>query len=559
MTTYTLLLILAQAPPQAPDFTGLWEAALRFGPDIRGTAIVYRASEGWRADFAGFQVPAQVSAQAVTFELPDGKGVFRGQRVGQGVIGHWFSGRTASYATLEPFGTNRWRGTITPMENRFTFYMPIARKPDGTLATYLRNPERNQGRFIRASRIEIKGEDVRLVGTGGRPDSTLSIGRYYDDGVIRLPLRGGTYDFTKVTDSSTHPFFPRGYPAPRYRYTLPLQLDDGWPVAPPESVGISRDAIERFVQLLLDMPMDSLSSTQMHSLLIARHGKLVVEEYFHGTTRDQPHDLRSASKSWVAILIGAAMQAGIPISTETPVYEIMLGQGVRSDPRKRAMTLEHLLTMTAGFNCDPDDSTSADEDQMDNRGVEDNWSYTMEVPLISAPGEKIYYCSMEPNLAVGILAKIARTDLSELSERLLQRPLQQRNYHIGLNPNGQPYGGGGFRFTTRDFAKWAQLMVNNGRWNGKQLVSAEWVRRSTAALRDLSAVQQYGYLWNSVEYPYQNRKVRAFFAGGNGGQISMGIPELDLVIAFTGGNYADPALFRPQRQFVPLYILPAVK
>jgi CubicO group peptidase (beta-lactamase class C family) len=101
-------------------------------------------------------------------------------------------------------------------------------------------------------------------------------------------------------------------------------------------------------------------------------------------------------------------------------------------------------------------------------------------------------------------------------------------------------------------------MVNNGRWNGKQLVSVDWVRRSTAPLRNLSANQQYGYLWNSVEYPYKDRKVRAFFAAGNGGQISMGIPELDLVIAFTGGNYADAALFRPQRQFVPLYILPSV-
>ena len=557
MITSALLVLLAQA--QAPDFTGLWEAAVRNGPDVRGTAIVYRTSDGWRADFAGFQVPAQVTPQAVTFELPDGKGSFRGRRVGSGVIGHWFSGRTASYATLEPFGPNRWRGTITPMENRFTFYMPISRKPDGTLATYLRNPERNQGRFIRADSIQIKDNSVRLMGRGGFADGTLSIGSYWDDGTIRLPLRGWTFDFTKVTDSTTHPFFPRGYPPPRYRYTLPLQLDDGWIVAPPESVGISRDAIEKFVQLLLDMPMDSLSSTQMHSLLIARHGRLVVEEYFHGTTRDQPHDLRSASKSWVAILLGAAMQTGVPIRTETPVYQTMLGTVPADlDPRKRAMTLEHLITMTAGFNCNPDDSTSADEDQMNQRGVEDWWGHTLNVPLVSAPGDSIYYCSMEPNLALGMLSKLAREDLTAMSERLLQGPLQQRNYHIGLNPNGQPYGGGGFRFTTRDFAKWAQLMANNGRWNGKQIVSADWVRRSTAALRNLGTVQQYGYLWNSVEYPYKERKVRAFFAGGNGGQISMAIPELDLVIAFTGGNYADPALFRPQRQFVPLYILPAV-
>jgi CubicO group peptidase (beta-lactamase class C family) len=77
-------------------------------------------------------------------------------------------------------------------------------------------------------------------------------------------------------------------------------------------------------------------------------------------------------------------------------------------------------------------------------------------------------------------------------------------------------------------------------------------------MRNLSKTQQYGWLWNSVEYPYKGKKVRAFFAAGNGGQIFMGIPDLDLVIAFTGGNYADASLFIPGRVFVPQFILPAV-
>jgi CubicO group peptidase (beta-lactamase class C family) len=102
-------------------------------------------------------------------------------------------------------------------------------------------------------------------------------------------------------------------------------------------------------------------------------------------------------------------------------------------------------------------------------------------------------------------------------------------------------------------------MVNQGRWDGRQIISRGWARRSGAALRNLTKSQQYGWLWNSVEYPYKGRKVRAFFAGGNGGQIFMGIPDLDLVIGFTGGNYSDPALFIPQRVFVPERILPAVQ
>ena len=145
-------------------------------------------------------------------------------------------------------------------------------------------------------------------------------------------------------------------------------------------------------------------------------------------------------------------------------------------------------------------------------------------------------------------------------ERLLARPMQMRNYYIGLRDD-DAYGGGGWAFTSRDFMKMAQLVANKGRWNGRQLVSEDWVRRSTAPLHNLgtSAIQQYGFLWNSVEYDYNGRKIRAYFAGGNGGQVSMATPDLDLVIAFTGGNYNDSVLFTGQRVYVPTYILPAVR
>jgi CubicO group peptidase (beta-lactamase class C family) len=102
-------------------------------------------------------------------------------------------------------------------------------------------------------------------------------------------------------------------------------------------------------------------------------------------------------------------------------------------------------------------------------------------------------------------------------------------------------------------------MLNDGMWEGHRIVSREWVRKSTAPLAQLGSSQQYGYFWNSIEYPYRDRKVRAFFAAGNGGQIYMGIPELDLAIAFTGGNYADASLFIPQRVMVPERIFPAVQ
>jgi CubicO group peptidase (beta-lactamase class C family) len=88
-------------------------------------------------------------------------------------------------------------------------------------------------------------------------------------------------------------------------------------------------------------------------------------------------------------------------------------------------------------------------------------------------------------------------------------------------------------------------------------VSPEWARRATAPLENLRKLQ-YGYLWWSITYPYKSKTVRAFFAGGNGGQLVMGIPDLDLLVAFYAGNYSDPVLYKIQEELVPQYILPAI-
>jgi CubicO group peptidase (beta-lactamase class C family) len=559
----------AQTPaPAPPDLSGLWSATLRFGPDVRGTLILVRDADGWRADIAGFAVAAQGDSQAIAFELPEGKGSFRGRLVGREIHGHWIQPRTqhsglryATPVTLAPMSAGRWRGTVRPLDDGFTFYLPLTLGSGGAYRTYLRNPERNIGRFFPVSGVEPRGDTVRLLGDLGEGERVLSQGVYEEGRIRGVRLRGGAYDFGRVPDSSGPGFYPRGRPAPRYRYAPPLAVDDDWPVGSAEEAGISRDAIERFIQLLIDQPQDSLGSPQVHSVLIARHGRLVVEEYFHGTHRDQPHDLRSASKSHLAVLIGAAVQAGIPIRLDTPVYATMLGRLPGDlDPRKRAMTLEHLISMTAGYQCDGDLAAphTADEDVMQQSGERDFYRYTLAVPLISAPGEKLFYCSAEPNLAGGVLEKIAGEPQVELFDRLVARPLRMRPYHLMLQPTGEAYGGGGHQFVPRDFLKLAQLMLD-GRWGDRRILSRDWVTRSRAPQRDLSRTQQYGWLWNSAEYSFGDRKVRGYFAGGNGGQVSMAFPDLGLVIAFTGGSYSMPSLFIAQRVYVQQYLLPAVR
>ena len=561
--------VLAQTPA-AIGLEGLWQAKQRYGPDVRGTLMLRQRNGALVADMAGFTVPVRQQGKSLSFELPDGKGSFRGSREGSNILGQWIQQATvtggARYATpivLRTDGHGQWQGRVEPLDDHMTFYLPVTRANDGRFATYVRNPERNQGVFWGVTRIEQDGETVRLLGTrrGQKQEAVIASGRRdADSDRFTLALRGSSFDFERDTSTSSA-FYPRGKPAERYRYAPPVQLKDGWPVSTLENEGIDRAAIEKFVQKLIDMRQDNVSSSQIHSLVIARNGKLVLEEYFHGHDRETPHETRSATKSWTNVLIGAAMQSGVPIRLDTPVYQTMLGQVPPNlDPRKKAMTLEHLISMTAGFDCDDSGDRPGDEDPMQEQTAEPNWyRYSLNVPMAWNSGDRIVYCSMKPNLALGMLQKISAEPLPEMFNRLVARPMRMGRYHLFLQPTGEPYGGGGHHFTTRDFMKLTQLFLNDGKWEGRQIVSREWARKSSAALRNLNSKQTYGYLWNSVAYDYKGRKLHAFFPGGNGGQVYIGIPELNLLVAFTGGNYADAVLFRSQREFVPEDILPAVR
>jgi CubicO group peptidase (beta-lactamase class C family) len=488
------------------------------------------------------------------------------------IVGHWIQATTvsngspyASPVTLARLGgAERWRGDIDPLADEFTMYLKVEPSADGSMRAFLKNPERNIGRFTRIAALERAGDIVRLLAApaSGAKGQVLAEG-VLRDGVLSIPLRGGTYDFQHVDAKAASDFYPRSRPGigSAYAYRAPMLLDDGWPVATPEEVGLSRAALETLVRAIIDMPIDSLSSLEIHGVLIARHGKLALEEYFHGEHRDKPHDTRSAAKSVTATLLGAAIQAGVPLSVRSPVYQVMNGGSFPADlePRKRALTLEHLLTMSSGLDCDDADPNSpGSEDVVTQQTDEpDWWKVTLGLRMIREPGERAVYCSVNPNLIGGVMQRAAGRPLPELFHALIAGPLAIRRYWMNLTPTGDAFMGGGVRFLPRDFMKFGQLMMNGGTWGGRRVVSTEWAKRATSPLVSLGS-QKYGYLWWVTEYPYQGRTLQAFYAGGNGGQVVMGIPELDLVVAFYGGNYSDPVMFRTQQRFVPEYVLPAI-
>jgi CubicO group peptidase (beta-lactamase class C family) len=565
-----IVLLLIAVPLAADDLEGLWKAKRWFGPFARGPLIVQRSGSAYTAEMMGWTLPVRADRGELSFELPNGQGSFRGRLQGGALRGHWYqpeaiNGKYASPVQLKPEGPDRWSGQVVPYEDTFTLYLLARKRPDGSFGVFLRNPERDFGAWLGADRLVREGNAVRLIGKrpGQKEERELAGGTYdaaNDVITLAFPNRGGTYDFRRDDDQSD--FYPRGKSPGRYVYHPPPARDDGWPTGSLEEVDIDRAAIESFIQRIVDTPMESVDSPEIHGILIARHGKLVLEEYFHGEHRDKLHETRSAAKSVTATIAGAAMRAGAPLKLSTPVYQIMNGGAFPADlePRKRALTLEHLLTMSSGYFCDDTnpDAPGNEDAMLDQNDEPDYYRYTLKVPMASEPGEKAVYCSINPNLALGVVGRATGESPMDTFDRLLGIPMKITRYGWPLDPAGHPYGGGGVQLLPRDFMKFGQLMLDGGAWQGQRLLDRDFVARASAPLYHLRGIT-YGYLWWGIDFPYKNRTVHAFFAGGAGGQSVMVIPALDLVIATYAGNYSSKGTVNTSQNLPPRYILPAVR
>lgn len=561
----------AELPAQAADsmeLVGLWKAKRRFGPDARGPLLITRTGSAYTAEMMGFAVPVRASGGELTFELPNRAGRFRGKpQAGGAIRGFWFPSTTnfVTPVTLSSDGPNRWAGTVVPGEDEQTFWLRVTRRPDGTLAAFLRNLERDYGGLLGIRGVVRDGDSIGLVGGRDPRDSVVIRGTVDDAGrVITLvfPNRGGGYDFRR-DDDELSAFYPRGRNPARYVYRVPPRLDDGWETASAEEVGIDRAALERAIQAVAELSVDSINAPQVHAVVVARRGKLVLEEYFHGGHRDLLHNERSGSKSITATAVGAAMQAGLPVRLSDPVYRVMNGGTFPAelDPRKRAMTLEHLLSMSSGYDCDDndDDAPGREDGMWDQEAEPDFYRFTLPLPMAYAPGERAIYCSINPNLALGMLGRAAGESPYHLFDRLVAAPLGIRHYAWSTDYAGNPYGGGGMALTARDFMKFGQLMLNGGTWRGRRILGRDFVERAASPLVRINGRRPYGLAWWSEEKPWRGRTIRGLAALGNGGQIVMVFPELELVVATNGGSYGSRGWRYQGGELIPNLILPAVR
>ena len=310
----------------------------------------------------------------------------------------------------------------------------------------------------------------------------------------------------------------------------PVVLDEPLKVGSAESAGLDLQLLNRISERL-----EEEKDHKVHSMLVARNGVLVFEKYFNGHTRDNPHDLRSATKSITSMLTGIAIDQGILGSVEDPLMDY-LQYSYPEVADKGAIELQHLLKMQSGLDChDSDRKTKGQEDRMYKSR---DWvDYFLSLSAVYAPGDSTRYCTGGVVALGEAIAQAAEKDFAAFADEMLFAPLGIKNYRWSRFDGGQKVDTGGHLYLTpQGMVKIGMLVSQNGAWEGTQLVSSSWLKTSTEPLTSINN-NPYGYLWWQNIIPFEAKPVEVLSARGNGGQVIFIVPEFDLVSVFTAGYY----------------------
>lgn len=390
---------------------------------------------------------------------------------------------------------------------------------------------------IRAAGVHYEGQ---VNAAGLQIDGALTLGA----GAPPLPLH-------LIRD---HPAF-RKFSVPSlldaYQYAPPETFNDGL-----ETSTLAAEGVRAEPALQLVHAIRAGAYPQAHSVLLIRHGKLVLEEYFYGHHRERLHGFQSCTKSITSLLVGIALEQGAIGSIDEPVYKYFPERaGYRWIDECYDLTLKHILTMTAALDWNetlPYTDPRNDAVQMNQSA---DWiGYVLNKTRAGKPGEKYVYTSGLSILLGALLKNATGLYVDEFAERHLFGPLGITRYRWEAAPDGTRHTGGGLSLRPRDAAKIAAMLLAGGRWRGQPVIAEAWVREST---RQHTAPDDYpyGYQWHLSRFEVNGRKFESFCASGYGGQRMFMFPELDLAVVFTAGSYGGDS--KPLEK-VERFILPAV-
>ncbi|NOY59524.1 MAG: beta-lactamase family protein [Calditrichaeota bacterium] len=363
----------------------------------------------------------------------------------------------------------------------------------------------------------------------------------------------------------------------RYTCQPPDNINDGLNVGTLDEVNIDSALIVKAVNKIQQDKYE-----EVHSMLIYKDNKLVFEEYFKGHQfkwdaskhhddlvawdRNMLHNIMSATKSVTSVCVGIAIEKGFIKSVHQSIFDYLPEhQHLRADGKEK-ITIEHLLTMTSGLEWR---EWSAPYSSSDNPNIgiwyqdKDPITYILEKPPIDKPGTSFNYSSGNTIVLGEIIRNATKMTIDEFSYKYLFKPLGIDSstwavkYENGVDANN-------LKITPRDMAKIGVTFLNNGIWNGKQIIPEQWFLKSTRSFPGNNKIKVpgedgengYSYSWWVKPINSSGKRINMFYAMGWGGQYIMVIPKLNTVVVFTGGNYTRKS---PAFKILKKYIIPAIE
>jgi len=337
-----------------------------------------------------------------------------------------------------------------------------------------------------------------------------------------------------------------------------------WPLASPESVGLQAVRLRE-----MERAIRAGQFKKITSVLVASHGKLAYELYSEGTSASDLMDTRSATKSITGMLVGIAIDRGL-LALDSRVLPFFPDKQpiLNPDPRKDEITVEDLLTMSSILECDDwNDFSRGNEERM--YVVEDWLRFALDLPVKGFPswvkkpadsphGRSFSYCTAGVFVLGQVLARATKTPVEAFARENLFGPLGIDRGDWKFSPLGEAQTGGGLGLRSRDLLTLAQLYLNGGVWEGRRIVPAAWVRRSTEPHARIDEKTEYGYLWWLRRFGSGATAFDGYYMSGNGGNKIAVFPEADLVVAITSTNYSTKGMHEQTDQLLSDYVLAAV-
>ena len=364
-----------------------------------------------------------------------------------------------------------------------------------------------------------------------------------------------------------------------YTYSVPEFVNDGLDTGSLESVGMDSNMLAKAIGRIWANKYD-----QIHSILIYKDGLLVFEEYMEGNryawdgqyyygdrikwTRDSLHQIMSCTKSVTSACIGIAIEKGFIGSVQQSIFDYLPNHQQFNTGEKSTITIEHLLTMTSGLQWNewnaPHGTSQNDIDRLYFECYDDPVYCVLERPLVSTPGESFTYNGGGLITLGEILRNATGMNIVDFSKKYLFGPMGVDTLQWDGYPNGEIEAAGGLHLRPRDMLKLGVTYLNGGVWNGERILPEDWVKKSSEVYHNNAGIKipiedsgknGYGYSWWISKVGSTGDRVNMYRANGWGGQVIMILPEKEMVVVFTGGNYVTKSsLFEILQRF----ILPAL-